>query len=102
MKNNFSLIYELLDEVIDNGYPQSTDPETLKVITQMAAVKGTSLDELKQIASQVTGQIGWRRDGIKYKKNEIYLDVRLSFFYSSAEHVDVWLYIYRGPLVPGL
>jgi len=23
----------------------------------------------------VTGQIGWRREGIKYRRNELYLDV---------------------------
>eukprot|EP00039_Didymoeca_costata_P018557 m.333980 g.333980 ORF g.333980 m.333980 type:complete len:433 (+) comp17260_c0_seq1:114-1412(+) len=75
VKNNFSLIYELLDEVLDNGYPQSTDPDALKIITEEAAKKGASLDDMKQIASQVTGQIGWRREGIKYRKHEVYLDV---------------------------
>lgn len=24
---------------------------------------------------QVTGAVGWRKDGIKYKKNEVYLDI---------------------------
>lgn len=75
VKNNFSLIYELLDEVLDNGYPQSTDPDALKIITEEASKKGASLDDMKQIASQVTGQIGWRREGIKYRKHEVYLDV---------------------------
>lgn len=28
-----------------------------------------------QITSQVTGQIGWRREGIKYRRNELFLDV---------------------------
>ena len=32
-------------------------------------------EEQKQITSQVTGQIGWRREGIKYRKNELFLDV---------------------------
>ena len=27
------------------------------------------------ITSQVTGQIGWRREGIKYRRNELFLDV---------------------------
>ena len=26
-------------------------------------------------AVQVTGQIGWRREGIKYRRNELFLDV---------------------------
>lgn len=32
-------------------------------------------EEQSKITSQVTGQIGWRREGIKYRKHEIYLDV---------------------------
>lgn len=24
---------------------------------------------------QVTGAVGWRKEGIKYKKNEVYLDI---------------------------
>lgn len=75
VKNNFSLIYELLDEVLDNGYPQSTDPDALKIITEEASKKGGTIEEMKAIASQVTGQIGWRRLDIKYKKHEVYLDV---------------------------
>lgn len=27
------------------------------------------------IPVQVTGAVGWRREGIKYKKNEVFLDV---------------------------
>jgi len=30
IRQNFSLIYELLDEVLDHGYPQIMDPELLK------------------------------------------------------------------------
>ena len=34
-----------------------------------------STEEQKQITSQVTGQISWRRENIKYRKNELFLDV---------------------------
>lgn len=33
-----------------------------------------STEEQKQITSQVTGQISWRRENIKYRKNELFLD----------------------------
>ena len=32
-------------------------------------------EEQAAITSQVTGQIGWRREGIKYRRNELFLDV---------------------------
>ena len=43
VKNNFVLIYELLDELLDFGYPQNTDTGILKTfITQQVCffIKG--------------------------------------------------------------
>lgn len=77
LKSNFALVYELLDEVLDFGYPQSTDPDVLKLMIQThegGALVKTKEDQVK-ITSQVTGQIGWRREGIKYRKHELFLDV---------------------------
>ena len=31
--------------------------------------------EPSHVTSAVTGQVGWRREGIKYRRNEIFLDV---------------------------
>jgi len=76
IKNNFALIYELLDEILDYGYPQSTDPDALKLfITQEGLNLSQSKEEQAKITNQVTGQIGWRRDGIKYRREEMWLDV---------------------------
>eukprot|EP00052_Salpingoeca_macrocollata_P004651 m.42685 g.42685 ORF g.42685 m.42685 type:complete len:435 (+) comp14361_c0_seq1:57-1361(+) len=76
VKNNFSLIYELLDEILDFGYPQSTDVDTMKMfIMQSGPTALKSKEEQAKITSQVTGQIGWRREGIKHRKHELYLDV---------------------------
>jgi len=75
IKNNFVLIYELLDEILDFGYPQHTDMGVLKTFITQAGIKSQTREETSQITSQVTGQIGWRREGIKYRRNELYLDV---------------------------
>jgi AP-2 complex subunit mu-1 len=75
VKNNFVLIYELLDEILDFGYPQNTDTGILKTfITQQGVKSQQTKEETAQITSQVTGQIGWRREGIKYRRNELFLD----------------------------
>jgi len=79
--NNFVLAYELLDEVLDFGYPQNCSKDILRLyITQAKAslkddddVKG--LKKIKEITIQTTGQTPWRPIGIKYSKNEIYIDV---------------------------
>lgn len=35
----------------------------------------TSHNRFVPLETQVTGQIGWRREGIKYRRNELFLDV---------------------------
>jgi AP-2 complex subunit mu-1 len=78
VKSNFTLIYELLDEIIDFGYPQNTDTDTLKQYITTEGVRSQKLlegDESSKITMQATGAISWRRPGIKYRKNEVYVDV---------------------------
>lgn len=75
IKNNFVLIYELLDEILDFGYPQNSDTGVLKTFITQQGIKSATKEEQMQITSQVTGQIGWRREGIKYRRNELFLDV---------------------------
>lgn len=75
VKNNFVLIYELLDEILDYGYPQNTDTGILKTFITQQGIKSQTKEEQSQITNQVTGQIGWRREGIKYRRNELFLDV---------------------------
>lgn len=47
----------------------------MKTFITQQGVKSASKEEQAQITSQVTGQIGWRREGIKYRRNELFLDV---------------------------
>lgn len=47
----------------------------LKTYITQQGVKSQSKEETSQITNQVTGQIGWRREGIKYRRNELFLDV---------------------------
>ena len=75
VKNNFVLIYEILDEIVDVGYPQNSDTGILKTFITQQGVKSATKEEQAAITSQVTGQIGWRREGIKYRRNELFLDV---------------------------
>mmetsp|Transcript_23648 Transcript_23648/g.39678 ORF Transcript_23648/g.39678 Transcript_23648/m.39678 type:complete len:441 (+) Transcript_23648:411-1733(+) len=78
IRNNFVLIYELLDEVLDYGYPQILSPDILKLYITQSSVK-SFIDKEKKPDSratlQVTGAVGHRREGIRYKKNEVYLDI---------------------------
>lgn len=81
IKRNFVLVYELLDEIMDYGIPQVADPTILKGFIMQ---KGSFVDMLKKkkddtdasnATLQVTGAVGWRREGIRHKKNEVFLDI---------------------------
>jgi len=77
---HFVLIYELLDEILDFGYPQVLEADILKkYITQHANKKGVvdlnDEEQLRKITIQATGNCSWRPEGIKYRKNEVYIDV---------------------------
>jgi AP-1 complex subunit mu len=70
LRDNFVLIYELLDEAMDNGYPQITEPGVLKKFIKVNAHRFETL----RPPLAATNSVSWRSNGIVYKKNEIFLD----------------------------
>ncbi|KAK4621275.1 AP-2 complex subunit mu [Fulvia fulva] len=76
VKSNFVMVYELLDEILDFGYPQNTETETLQMYITTEGVKSErALEDSSRITMQATGALSWRREGIKYRKNEAFVDV---------------------------
>eukprot|EP00727_Mastigamoeba_balamuthi_P006194 m51a1_g2194 Adaptor protein complex 4 (AP-4), mu subunit (450) ;mRNA; f:133127-134992 len=55
LRHNFTLVYEILDEMVDFGYPQATSTEQLKgfVLTAPVLVEGTSSMPLQSLESRV-------------------------------------------------
>ena len=74
IKDNFVLIYELLDEIMDHGYPQNTEIKILKEFIKTSAYKMKHKSD-NLISTLPTGQVSWRVEGIKYKVNQAFLDV---------------------------
>ncbi|KAK2703403.1 AP-1 complex subunit mu-1-like [Artemia franciscana] len=72
IRDNFVLIYELLDELIDFGYPQTTES---KILQEFITQEGHKLDIAPRPPMAVTNAVSWRSEGIKYRKNEVFLDV---------------------------
>jgi AP-2 complex subunit mu-1 len=77
LRSNFVLVYELLDEVMDNGLPQITSVNSLRsLITQGDAKEQKKTGkEVKRVTDDITGRVDWRSPGIKHEKNEVFLDV---------------------------
>lgn len=82
VRDNFVLIYELMDETLDHGYPQVTETCVLKEYIKTESNKkkinsNNTIDSKADIAigNMLTNQVYWRKEGIHYIKNEIFMDV---------------------------
>lgn len=79
------VVFEILDEAIDAGVPQTSDPKVLLLFAEAnAGLRGSSGGSSAQaqsseagtkLAAQATGTTSWRRPGIRHRKNEVFIDV---------------------------
>lgn len=72
IRDNFVIIYELLDETNDYGYPQSMDS---KILREYITQESNRHEAAARPPVAVTNAVSWRSEGIKHRKNEIFLDV---------------------------
>ncbi|CDW55306.1 clathrin coat assembly protein ap 1 [Trichuris trichiura] len=72
IRDNFVVIYELFDEIMDFGYPQTTDG---KILQEYITQEGHKLEVQPRPPMAVTNAVSWRTESIKYRKNEVFLDV---------------------------
>eukprot|EP01065_Artemidia_motanka_P047071 TRINITY_DN7283_c0_g4_i2.p1 TRINITY_DN7283_c0_g4~~TRINITY_DN7283_c0_g4_i2.p1 ORF type:complete len:437 (+),score=117.68 TRINITY_DN7283_c0_g4_i2:264-1574(+) len=85
IRDNFVIVYELLDEMLDFGYPQFTESKILKdyitqesfklMLRRLADDDGEMPKDLPVAMTGAAGTCSWRPHGIKYRKNEVFLDV---------------------------
>jgi len=88
IRDNFVIIYELMDEMMDFGYPQITEP---KILREYITQQGFKLDSNLPVTvpEGATGSVSWRTSNIKYRKNEVFLDVieRVNLMVSASGNV---------------
>ncbi|XP_072129630.1 AP-1 complex subunit mu-1-like isoform X3 [Mobula birostris] len=73
IRDNFVIVYELLDEVMDFGFPQTTDS---KILQEYIIQQGHKLEiGAPRPPATLTNAVSWRSDGIKYRKNEVFIDL---------------------------
>ena len=77
IKDNFVIIYELLDEAIDSGYIQCVDINVLReyIKTDYHELIKPSKDSTLLDEPKGGNSITWRKAGIKHRPNECFLDV---------------------------
>ncbi|KAL4241532.1 adaptor complexes medium subunit family protein [Abortiporus biennis] len=84
LKENFDIVYQLLEETLDaGGHPSTTSPNALKDIVlppsllhKMLAVAGVAgLASPGANTHPFASPIPWRKSGVRYNNNEIYFDI---------------------------
>uniref|UniRef100_A0A7C8Z8Q4 MHD domain-containing protein n=1 Tax=Opuntia streptacantha TaxID=393608 RepID=A0A7C8Z8Q4_OPUST len=72
LRDNFVVVYELLDEMMDFGYPQYTEA---KILSEFIKTDAYKMEVAQRPPMAVTNAVSWRSEGIRYKRNEVFLDV---------------------------
>uniref|UniRef100_A0AAQ5Y6G6 MHD domain-containing protein n=1 Tax=Amphiprion ocellaris TaxID=80972 RepID=A0AAQ5Y6G6_AMPOC len=82
IKDNLVTVYELLEEMLDNGFPLATESNVLKEMIRPPNILRSVVNTLtggSNVGDTLpTGQLSnvpWRRAGVKYTNNEAYFDV---------------------------
>jgi len=82
IKENFPTVYQLLEEMMDYGYPLTTEPNALKAMIKPSSVisrltsAATGASSVSDVLPDGTiSNMPWRKTGVKYAQNEIYLDI---------------------------
>ncbi|KAJ1332869.1 hypothetical protein BSLG_008496 [Batrachochytrium salamandrivorans] len=82
LKENFVIVYELLEELVDYGSPYITEPSLLKEMIPPPSLLSSMMNAVSigtQFGTKLrTGSIStipWRSTGLKYTNNEIFFDV---------------------------
>lgn len=82
IKDHYVVVYELLDEMLDNGFPLATESNILKELIKppniLRTIANTVTGRSNVSSTLPTGQLSnvpWRRTGVKYTNNEAYFDV---------------------------
>ena len=97
VKDNFSTAYQLLEEMVDHGWPLTTEPNALtdliKPPTMLAkiqqAISGGSSSILSEALPKGTvSNMPWRKCGVSHANNEIYIDI--------VEEIDAILSVNGG------
>ncbi|XP_047945013.1 AP-3 complex subunit mu-like isoform X2 [Salvia hispanica] len=83
IKDNFVIVYELLDEMIDNGFPLTTEPNILRemiappniVSKVLSVVTGSTSNVSNTLPGATASCVPWRKTDLKHATNEVYVDL---------------------------
>ncbi|KAG2627913.1 AP-3 complex subunit mu-like isoform X1 [Panicum virgatum] len=83
IKDNFVIVYQVLDEMMDNGFPLTTEPNILKemiappnIVNKMLnVVTGKSSTLGSKLPDAAASFVPWRSTVVKDASNEVYVNI---------------------------
>lgn len=82
LRENFSTVYQILDEMVDGGFPSVTELNVLKELVPVPSLANKLIavvtdQSITQTGSQssAASKIPWRAGNVRYVQNEIYFDL---------------------------
>lgn len=76
------VVYELLEEMLDNGFPLATESNILKelikppnIINKVVNTVTGGTNMSSELPTGSLSNVPWRRSGVRYANNEIYFDI---------------------------
>jgi AP-3 complex subunit mu len=79
IKDNFSTVYQLLEEMVDYGWPLTTEPNALKLMIRPPTVMSKLLQNTTTVSEELPSgtitNMPWRAAGVYYAQNEMYMDI---------------------------
>eukprot|EP01002_Notosolenus_urceolatus_P001096 NODE_1279_length_1493_cov_5.801939_g1063_i0.p1 GENE.NODE_1279_length_1493_cov_5.801939_g1063_i0~~NODE_1279_length_1493_cov_5.801939_g1063_i0.p1 ORF type:complete len:450 (+),score=110.02 NODE_1279_length_1493_cov_5.801939_g1063_i0:72-1421(+) len=95
IKENFVTVYQLLAEMVDNGYPVTTEPSVLKDLvppptflnkaqsivdrvresSEASSSASSDMGKGRKFGANISSDVMWRKRGVQYSNNEIFFDL---------------------------
>ncbi|GJY73858.1 AP-3 complex subunit mu [Tanacetum coccineum] len=102
IKDNFVIVYELLDEMIDNGFPLTTEPNILRdmiappniVSKMLSVVTGNSSNVNDTLPGATSSCVPWRTTQLKHTHNDVYVNLVEEMDTIINRHVTFFTFCY--------
>ncbi|KAL8130554.1 hypothetical protein V2J09_019709 [Rumex salicifolius] len=83
IKDNFIIVYELLDEMIDNGFPLTTEPNILREVIAppnivskvLSVMTGNSSNVNSTVPGSAPRSVPWRPTNVEHSSNQVYVEL---------------------------
>lgn len=78
IKDNFVTVYELLDEMLDNGFPATLESNMLKELISPPSMLNRVFEQFgaeNGPPKNAPSQYPWRRGNVTYAQNEVFVDI---------------------------